>query len=68
MDNPYPYNYAQEVQYHTDYSEFIPQNRNKPRLDFPKFNGENPRGWIRKSTKYLIFNNKSDSDKLNLAA
>lgn len=36
----------------------------KPRIDLPKFNGDNPRLWIRKCMKYLNFHPMSDHEKL----
>lgn len=40
----------------------------KLKLDFPKFNGENPRLWLRKCLRYFDYNTMSDYDKLSIVA
>ncbi|XP_057780007.1 uncharacterized protein LOC130998610 [Salvia miltiorrhiza] len=39
-----------------------------PRIDFPKFLGENPMQWIRQCNKYFVINPLSDVDKILTAA
>lgn len=46
-----------------------PQGNNHNRmlkLDFPKFNGENPRLWLGKCTRYFTCNKMNDFNKLRL--
>lgn len=38
------------------------------RLEFPKFNGDNPRLWLRKCLRYFSYNSMSDYDKLSLVS
>ncbi|XP_012842971.1 PREDICTED: uncharacterized protein LOC105963142 [Erythranthe guttata] len=35
-----------------------------PKLDFPRFNGDNPRGWIRKCQKYFSINRMVDQERI----
>ncbi|XP_026409962.1 uncharacterized protein LOC113305068 [Papaver somniferum] len=39
-----------------------------PKLDFPCFDGDNPRGWIQKSERYFHLNNIEERLKVNIAA
>lgn len=38
------------------------------KLDFPKFNGENLRLWLRKCSRYFAYNQMTDYDKISLVA
>lgn len=38
------------------------------KLEFPKFNGENPRLWLQKCLMYFDYNSMTDYDKLSLVA
>lgn len=38
------------------------------KLNFPRFNGKNPRHWLRKCTRYVAYNSMSDYDKISLVA
>lgn len=38
------------------------------RVEFPRFNGENPRGWLRKCHRYFILNPMTDVEKILLAS
>jgi len=39
-----------------------------PKFDFPKFDGGNPRMWLRKYQRYFLFNLMPDYEKIMLAA
>ncbi|XP_026417263.1 uncharacterized protein LOC113312740 [Papaver somniferum] len=39
-----------------------------PKVDFPRFDGTNPRGWVQKCERYFAFHNFADSDKVDMAA
>lgn len=43
-------------------------NNSRLRLEFFKFNGENPRLWLRKCCRYFSYNVMPDYDKLSLVA
>lgn len=43
--------------------------RNKlPKVDFPRFEGENPRQWLRKCHKYFVVNPMPNCDQIVIAA
>ncbi|CAH9132841.1 unnamed protein product [Cuscuta epithymum] len=43
-----------------------PGNNKGIKIDFPRFNGENARGWIRKCQRYFLIHNMSDFEKITL--
>lgn len=57
--SPFPVNRVQEAPGHAN---------NRLRLEFPKFNGENPKLWLRKCLRYFDYNLMPDYDKLSLVA
>lgn len=38
------------------------------RVDFPRFNGDDPRGWLRRCQRYFMFNPMTDLEKVMLAS
>lgn len=51
----------------------VPEHQNNApgrtlKLEFPKFNDENPRLWLKKCFRYFAYNQMSDYDKLSLVA
>ncbi|XP_026447045.1 uncharacterized protein LOC113347590 [Papaver somniferum] len=39
-----------------------------PKVDFPRFDGTNPRGWAQKCERYFAFHNFAESDRVDMAA
>ncbi|XP_026428528.1 uncharacterized protein LOC113324426 [Papaver somniferum] len=39
-----------------------------PKLNFPRFNGDNPRGWIQKCERYFWLHNIDESRRVDIAA
>ncbi|XP_026441777.1 uncharacterized protein LOC113340943 [Papaver somniferum] len=54
--------------FHIQHQFFPPQYHRVPKLDFPRFDGDNPRGWIPKSERYFHLNNIEEHLKVNIAA
>ncbi|XP_026419667.1 uncharacterized protein LOC113315618 [Papaver somniferum] len=50
----------------------IPHNKSKfsrtPKVDFPRFNGSNPRRWALKCDRYFAFHKFPDEDRVDMAA
>ncbi|XP_026434748.1 uncharacterized protein LOC113332418 [Papaver somniferum] len=44
------------------------QHYRLPKLDFPRFDGENPRAWIQKSERYFELNDIEEHKQVNIAA
>ncbi|XP_026396801.1 uncharacterized protein LOC113291491 [Papaver somniferum] len=49
---------------HTEYRKFS----RTPKVDFPRFNGTNPRGWALKCVRYFQFHNIPDNERVDIAA
>ncbi|XP_026396574.1 uncharacterized protein LOC113291233 [Papaver somniferum] len=51
--------------------DLIPQSRKfsrHPKIDFPRFDGSNPRGWIRKCNRYFQLNSIYEIHKVDIAS
>ncbi|VFQ62981.1 unnamed protein product [Cuscuta campestris] len=40
----------------------------KSKVEFPKFSGEDPQGWVLKAEKYFRYYGTSEEDKVEIAA
>ncbi|XP_026410454.1 uncharacterized protein LOC113305651 [Papaver somniferum] len=49
---------------YTEYRKFSPT----PKVDFPRFNGTNPRGWALKCVRYFQLHNIPDNERVDIAA
>ncbi|XP_026410936.1 uncharacterized protein LOC113306183 [Papaver somniferum] len=54
--------------FHQHHSAFVNHHHRIPKLDFPRFNEENPRGWIQKSERYFQLNDIEEHRKVDIAA
>ncbi|XP_026383767.1 uncharacterized protein LOC113279283 [Papaver somniferum] len=54
--------------FHNQHHFFPPQHHRVPKLDFPRFDGDNPRGWIQKSERYFHLKNIEEHLKVNIVA
>ncbi|XP_026396109.1 uncharacterized protein LOC113290739 [Papaver somniferum] len=62
-ENPNDTNFS-----HTQHQYFHHQHHKIPKLDFSRFDGDNPRGWIQKSERYFHLNNIEEHLKVNIIA
>lgn len=70
--NPIPVHHGREGADHSPHSQSrgpaIPQTVKVPKFEFPRFNGEHPRNWIRKCQKYFHLNPMNEEDMVLTAA
>lgn len=70
--NPIPVHHGREGADHSPHSQSrgpaIPQTVKVPKFEFPRFNGEHPRNWIRKCQKYFHLNPMNEGDMVLTAA
>ena len=68
IDNPFALAETSHNQPLPNTNNYLDQNHAHLKLSFPKFNGDDPTGWIFKVEQYFVFNNVAPDQQVQLAS